>query len=103
MLKHTMSRREDTGALRILQLSQDSEPLTYTLLNAVRERERKLLPLKSLQSSGKECSKESQLGSEMVLTTAQVSQDMVHVHPFWRFLGFGFCLTSELMLVLASP
>lgn len=92
MLKHTMSRGEGTGALRILQLSQDSEPLTYALLSAVRESERKLLPLKSLQSSGKE----SQLGSDATPTIAQVNRDKVHVHPFWWLLGFWLLLNQRI-------
>lgn len=58
----------------------------------VRERERKLLPLKSLQSSGKE----SQLGSDTTPTTAQVNQDKVHVHPFWWLLGFWLLFNQRI-------
>lgn len=63
MLKHTLSRREDTRALRILQLSQDSESIMLALVSTVHEREQKRPLLASLRNSGREDSKDSQLGS----------------------------------------
>lgn len=69
--------------------------------------ERKLPLLISLQSSGREDSKDSELASEggsihLASVTAQLNQDVVYGHPFCLPLGFGSCLTSKLMLVLVS-
>jgi hypothetical protein len=107
MLKHTLSRREDTRALRILQLSQDSESIMLALVSTVHEREQKRPLLASLRNSGREDSKDSQLASSFHDCTAEPGDgswsSMLTAPRFWLlfnqqiYVGAGFPILTPFL------